>query len=239
MTEENNTSESEVVTMNEIKVAIDGEVVSDQITAAMNRRQYEYVEAHVGGWLYDTDEISPGQRILEIGAGLGFVGSSLNKSGKVEKIFSYEANPKLLPLIREAHQLNDVESEVRHFLLGEEDAGFGSIFVPEHFWAANTRTAGKSIEYKVPNASFKKALVEIQPSFLLIDIEDGEAMLLNGVSELLSVHSVLIELHKRVIGRDGMVRLFEKMHSLGFGYDQRYSNGKVGLFQKINHPMAN
>jgi hypothetical protein len=167
------TSQFEVMTINEVKIAIDREIVSEVIIGAMNRRQYEHVEARVGGWLFDTDEIQPDQTILEIGAGLGFVGSSLSKSGKVKEIISYEANPKLLPLIRETHRLNGVNSEVRNILLGEDDEGTGSLFVPEHFWAAVTGDTGKGTEYLVPKASFKNALQELEPTFLLIDIDRG------------------------------------------------------------------
>ena len=89
----------------------------------------------------------------------------------------------------------------------------------------------------MPRASLQAAVDEIQPTFMLIDIEGGETVLFDGISELPSVHSVLIELHQMAIGRDGIATFFKKMMSMGFGYDQRYSNGKVVLFQKLDFPM--
>ncbi len=235
MVDSNDTSQFEVMEIDGVTVAFDREIVSEKIIAAMKRRQYEHVEARIGGWLFDTDEVEPGQRILEIGAGLGYVGSSLSKSGKVEKLVSYEANPKLVPLIRETHRLNGANSEVRNFLLGSESTGEGSIFVPDDFWAASTETKGT--EHRIPRASLKDAIAEIKPTFMLIDIEGGEVNVFDGVSEIPSVHSILIELHQPAVGRAGIAKFFAKMQSLGFGYDQRYSNGKVVLFQKLDHPM--
>ncbi len=227
----------EVTTINDVKLAIDRQIVSAPILAAMDRRQYEHVEARVGGWLFDTDEIAAGQIILEIGAGLGFVGSSLNKSGKVEKIYSYEANPKIIPLLTETHRLNNVNSEIHNLILGQESSGTGSLFVPDHFWSATTHSIPKSTEYKIKKASLKNVILDIEPSFMLIDIEGGESTLFEGITNLPSVHSILIELHQGVIGRSGIKAFFEKMHSLDFVYDQRYSQGKVVLFQKLDHPV--
>ncbi len=227
----------EAIDIEDVKVVIDREIVSETIIAAMKRRQFEHVEARIGGWLFDTPEIPSGQRILEVGAGLGYVGSSLFKTGKVEKIVSYEANPKLLPLIRETHRLNGVNSEVRNFLLGAEGEGTGSIFVPDDFWSASGAASSRATEYAVPKASLQEAIHEVQPTFMLIDIEGGETVLFDGITEVPSVHSVLIELHQMAIGREGIASFFKKMMSMGFGYDQRYSNGKVVLFQKLDFPM--
>ena len=237
MSDPNATRKLEEIAIDDIKVAIDREIVSQTIIDAMKRRQYEHVEARIGGWLFDTPEIPSGQRILEVGAGLGFVGSSLFQSGKVEKIVSYEANPTLVPLIRETHRLNGVNSEVRNFLLGADSEGSGSIFVPTDFWAASGKASSQAVEHSVPRASLQAAVDEIQPTFMLIDIEGGETVLFDGISELPSVHSVLIELHQMAIGREGIATFFKKMMSMGFGYDQRYSNGKVVLFQKLDFPM--
>lgn len=237
MSDPSATHKLEEIAIDEVKVAIDREIVSKTIIDAMKRRQYEHVEARIGGWLFDTPEIPSGQRILEVGAGLGFVGSSLFKSGKVEKIVSYEANPRLIPLIQETHRLNGVNSEVRNFLLGADSEGTGSIFVPNDFWAASGTASSQAVEHFVPKASLQATIDEVQPTFMLIDIEGGETVLFDGVSELPSVHSVLIELHQMAIGREGIANFFKKMMSMGFGYDQRYSNGKVVLFQKLDFPM--
>ena len=226
----------EVETIEDISVAIDTKIVSDVIRAAMRRKQYEHVEARVGRALFETDEIQQGQRILEIGAGLGYVGSVLSSTGKVEQILSYEANPNLIPLIEETHRLNGVKSEVRNALLGDQNEGYGTLVVPEHFWAAST-TGAKGQEHQVKYASLSETIAEFAPSFLLIDIEGGEEHLFDSLTEMPSVHSILIELHQRMIGRAGIQKVFEQLHRLGFAYDQRYSISKVVLFQKTDFPM--
>lgn len=236
--EKNLDDKYEIITIDKVQVAIDRSIVSSTIIAAMNKRQYEHVEARLGGQLFDTEEIGQGQVVLEVGAGLGYVGSALFLSGKIQSIISYEANPNLIPLLRETHRLNGVTSDVRNFILGEKSSGMGSIYVPEHFWAAQTERAVKGEVHNVRNCSLQTVINEEKPSFMLIDIEGGEQSLFDGIVELPTVHSLLIELHQKVIGRDGIKRFFEKMHQLGFGYDQRFSHGKVVLFQKLDHPMT-
>lgn len=134
---------SDFIKIDEIVIAIDRDIVSETIINAMKKKQYEHVEARIGRALLSAETTSSGLRILEIGAGLGYVGSALFQSGKVEKIISYEANPKLIGLIRQTHARNGVNSVVFNVILTNTDEGSSRISMPADFWAASTVGATK------------------------------------------------------------------------------------------------
>lgn len=56
--------------------------------------------------------IQPGERIVELGGGVGFLAVTAAKEAKAEAIAVYEANPKLIPLIERNKSLSKVDFEV-------------------------------------------------------------------------------------------------------------------------------
>ena len=43
--------------------------------------------------------MQPAERIVELGTGLGFIALTALKTGKVDRLASYEADPGLIPVI--------------------------------------------------------------------------------------------------------------------------------------------
>jgi FkbM family methyltransferase len=218
-------------------VAIDRSIVSEAILGAMAKRQYEHVEARIGAAMLEEDHFPGDQVLLEIGAGLGFVGSRLFKTGKINKIFSYEANAGLIPLIQETHSVNRVVSEVRHAVLGPEGGGDTEFFVPHDFWAASTKPREFSEKLICPRVSLNDAISDTSPTILMVDIEGGEKDLFKSSVTLGGVQQILIEIHQSMIGRAGIVSFFSDMCRLGFSYDQKFSLGKVLVFQRADMPL--
>jgi FkbM family methyltransferase len=218
-------------------IAIDRSLVSEVILGAMRKKQYEHVEARIGSALMNEASFPSGQVVLEVGAGLGYVGSCLFRTGKVDRVVAYEGNPSLVPLIKETHRLNGVQSDVRNAILGQRSEGSTDIFIPKDFWAASTAENPRAERVSVLCASFQQAIANEKPTFLLVDIEGGEESLFDSVTSLGTIERLLIEIHQPFIGRRGIQRFFMAMSRLGMVYDQKYSTGKVVLFQRDYLPL--
>jgi FkbM family methyltransferase len=165
------------------------------------------------------------------------VGSHLNRTGKIRHIHSFEANPKLIPLIRETHRLNGVSSDVVHGMVQSTAGEAGDFYVPADFWAASSKPNSRAEKISCPLFSLQNLVETIKPSFLMVDIEGGERELFAGLESLGTVQRILIEIHQPMIGRAGILAFFRDMSRLGFVYDQKYSTGKVLVLQHEGVPL--
>lgn len=85
----------EVVEHFGVRIELDPSVMSPKMISVLKASRFERQEAKQIDLILDDDEI-----VLEIGAGIGFVSTLLTRSHKTKRVVSYEANPDLLPSIK-------------------------------------------------------------------------------------------------------------------------------------------
>jgi FkbM family methyltransferase len=102
----------------------------------------ELWEAFKGGY-YEGSELSalrsvvrPGDRILEIGAGIGFVSAYLMRILGASRVWAVEADTRLLPIIRRTYELNAISGTVIHGVACRRDAEVRFYLQPS-FWASS------------------------------------------------------------------------------------------------------
>jgi predicted methyltransferase len=78
-----------------VRVPLDRRIVTQPIETALRSGDYEADETRSL-----PDVVRVGDRVLELGAGMGFVSTILAKRTKAAKIVAMEANPQLIPFIR-------------------------------------------------------------------------------------------------------------------------------------------
>lgn len=179
-----------------------------------------------------------GDRLLEIGAGLGYLSCVAAKTGLFEAITVVEANPQLINSIKLNHSLNNADCDVLNVVLTPEVVPVGStipFYIRGDFWASSLSPT--PLNYirteQVQLHSFQSLIDASRPTFIACDIEGGENSLFEGIN-LTGVKKILLELHQRVIGRKGMKRVFETLSRNGFHYDQWHSSGSVVLFSHVS-----
>lgn len=214
-----------------IRLRIDPDFMSPKLIEALRSGQYEAPEARKIGKI-----IQPGDVVLEIGAGIGFMTALMLKNPDVSRVVSFEANPLLISKIQRTlddNKLGGQRFELHNNILGVEDEGTIDFHIHKDFWASSLRkTTGTIRSCPVSLASFDKTIKTVRPSVIVCDIEGGETVLF-PTSDLAGVRSVYIELHQRVIGPEGMRDVFQTLHDRGFHYDQNHSHGAVVLFSRI------
>ncbi len=142
----------------------------------------------------------------------------------------YEANPELIPLIRETHAKNDVAPTLINALLAKGD-GEREFHLEDDFWASSAhRTGGRSITVK--QIDLNAELARVKPSFLIVDIEGGEAEFFAG-AERSTVQKICVETHPDVLGDRVLSEMFAGLVAKGFALDFSLIRKNVFFFHRV------
>ena len=178
--------------------------LNDTRIQRMNAGRYEGEE--IAGAL---SVVRPGDRVLELGAGLGVVGAVIARNAHPDAVLSFEANPNLIPHIEALHRLNGLEEvmEVRHQVVA---AGPNQ---PEHmtFHLRNSFLGSSLIDnprrqttqVDVPTVPYDTVINTFRPDVLIMDIEGGELELLRHAN-LRGIRAIVIEFHLDAYGKEGV-----------------------------------
>lgn len=222
----------ETICVGEVVIPLHKGIFSENILAALENGSYERQEARELPRI-----IEDGERILEIGGGIGYISTLAAADERTSCVRVYEANPKLIPIIKEVHSLNGVKGvEIINGVLSDScDEKFFDFYIRKDFWASSLSAEPWEYEKVIstPNLSFSDAIIQFQPTLIICDIEGGEQELF-ATAELPGVSKVYLEVHQAVLGGSGMKALFDAMSAKGFHYDQRHSCGQVVLFTHID-----
>jgi len=217
-----------------IKIPFVESIISPGIWEIIEAGRYEAVEARIV-----KNTLVPGDRVLELGAGIGFISSIVSLNEKSSTVKCFEANPELVDFIHTIHELNGVENVVveNAILSNAPDKGQYTFYIRKNFWQSSTHL--ESGDYlravEVQTHSFSDEIQNFKPTFIICDIEGGELALFQNAN-LEGVERVMVELHKDVIGEHGIRALFEAFHINGFAYDVLSSYGQVVTFSRIEDP---
>ncbi len=174
--------------------------------------------------------LSPEDIVLEVGAGLGFLSAYCAKRIGSHKVTTYEANPELIPVIRTTHEKNAVTPTVVNALLAGGE-GSREFHLEEDFWASSAHRKGGARSITVPQLDLNTALARVKPSFLIVDIEGGEAELF-ATAELASVRKICVETHPDVLGDRVLSEMFARLVSKGFALDFGLIRKNVFFFHR-------
>ncbi|MEQ1902305.1 MAG: FkbM family methyltransferase [Devosia sp.] len=216
-----------------IDIPIDPEVMSWLIRFELWRGNYEAKEARMLDRL-----ITAGERVLELGTGIGFVSTVIARNPNVSRLVTYEANPRLAPFIRRLASSNLGAAigkvEFRNAVLFNNPASSHTDFyVSRHFWGSSLLPVSNPVSVeRVRVDDFAKVAAEFRPSLVVCDIEGGELELFRN-ADLEGVDKVYLELHPFKLGLRGIREVHENFARHGFAKDPRYSRRWVVLFRRI------
>lgn len=162
--------------------------------------------------------IAPDDVVFEVGAGIGFLSSLCAKVVGNDNVHAYEANPQLLPIIREVHQKNGVAPHVYNVLLGQGEAE-RTFWLEPDYWASSLiqgSPAAKPIQ--IPQIDLNSELERIRPSFLIVDIEGGEYEFFEHI-DLSTIRKICIEVHPHVLGDERVCEILSWLFARGFSLE--------------------
>jgi FkbM family methyltransferase len=222
--------ELETTEMMGVRLPLDPSVMSPLILKTLRAGEYERGEAK-----NLPNLLEPGERLLELGGGIGFLSALAGIQGKTEAITVVEANPALIPLIHATHALNGVEATVINgAVVGERRSETTSFCVAEDFWASSLsprKSHALSHRVEVPTIAVMDLVREHRPTMMIIDVEGGETDLFPAL-QLDGVRLVVMELHEKVIRRAGVKTVFDGLAGQGLYYNTHFSMKGVVVFTR-------
>lgn len=212
-----------------MKFPFDRELLPTRVRLMLREQTYEKKEADAALRLIKSDDV-----VMELGAGIGFMSTLISTQTKAREIHCYEANPTLLPYIREVHELNGVGNvHINHAVLGDS-SGTATFYVRQSILDSSLEPLdGDTDEVEqvpVPIQSAQEAMDRIKPTVMVCDIEGAEATLFPKI-DFTGLRAVLIELHPQWIRRDGIRTVFRQLDKAGLVFFPRWSTGKVAVFR--------
>ena len=216
-----------VVTVAGVQIRV-GRHMSPQIERTVSQGRYEQDEFRLIGHV-----LSPGDVVLEIGAGLGLVSAYCAKHIGSSRVFACEANPDLEACIRETYSLNQVHPTLEMCAVGA-DAGTVTLYRGRHLWASSVlRPSGRVRPVEVPVKALSELVQRVRPTLLIIDAEGAESELFDR-AHLPSVTRIILELHERMIGTASARQVRSTLAAMGFEEIPGLSAGQNLVLHRVS-----
>jgi len=166
------------------------------------------------------------------------VGAVVAHNRKPARIISFEANPNLLPHIRELYGLNGLEHviEVRNELLvtGENHQDSYDFHIHKSYLGSSmVANAQKTTEtVQIPTRNFSDVVAELDPNVLIMDVEGAELDFLEH-ADLSAFKGIVLEFHPGAYGDEGVKRCKTLLRNAGFAPDQEVSTRFVWAARRV------
>lgn len=194
----------------------------------------------LGNGTYEEDEargadrcVRPGFRVLELGAGIGYVTTICAQRAGPENVLSVEANPALLPVIEGNLRRNGVPgvTVIHAAVTGPvpPDAT-GHLGLTGGYTGSSLKEGGRGLE--VPLVSVHELIRVQKPHVVLMDIEGAEADLFSRPWNC-PLRFCVMELHPKKYPPSTIKKIFDFMSAMDMSYDPITSRGKIVGFRKV------
>lgn len=216
-----------------LKIPYHPDVITERMANVITKGRYEAGEVRMMQSL-----AKPGDRVLELGAGVGLISTIAAQVTGPENVVAIEANPGLIPIIRETHRRNGMEGVDLIHGVGVTRPAKGHVpfYLAEHFWASSLTPPadGETMaSVDVPEIDINEVIARHRPDIITMDIEGGEMALVDGL-DVSSARVVIMELHPKQYGHKGTSDIFAAMRGKGFAYNAKQSRGgSVVVFSRF------
>ncbi len=172
--------------------------------------RYEQFEAKV---LRAT--LRPGDRYLEVGAAIGVTTTIACQIVGDGAVTAVEADPALARTAARTAALNGHAPSIINAVLTNDGDAERRFYVREDFWGSSLSPGPGTREIAVPARPFLRELEQTRATYLLVDIEGGEAELL-GPSLPDSVRAICLEVHPERLGDEAVQAIVRHLMDQGY-----------------------
>lgn len=189
----------------------------------------EYEGAEVRGAL---SVVTARDHVLELGAGIGVVGAAVALNCRPARMFSYEANVRLVPVIEKTYEINGLSGAIklrnRVLLAGPDRPETVTFYLKNSYLGSSLADSDRraTTPVVVGTDSWEAMRAELAPSVLIMDIEGGELDLLRH-ADLDGIRAVILEFHPDVYGKPGMQEAKKILTDQGFAKQEDVSTRLV------------
>lgn len=202
------------IVLNGIKLTTDPQEVPLGVRKQLLQKQYEDQE-----FVLVREALSPDDKVLEAGAGIGFIGIACARICGQDSILSYEPNPAMKPVIEKNYVLNGMQANLRSKVLSTT-AGEVEFFFSEGVLSSSLVDRKHGGATRVQSDAIADVVEAYGPTALVIDVEGAEIDLLRGC-DLDGVGKIIIEMHPHIVGGDKIEDLLAYLAGKGFAVRNR------------------
>jgi FkbM family methyltransferase len=184
--------------------------MDEMILTALLKGGYELAERDLA-----RAAIRSGDRVLEIGAGIGVVSLVCTRLVGAGQVTSYEANSSLAPMIRENFALNGI---IPRLVLKAVTTEGGSVefFKNQNFVSSSTIDRNLIAEkITVESDSIDTAIENSRANVIVMDVEGAEIGLLKKAS-LSTIREIIVEVHPHIVGDEPIKEMVQHLELQGF-----------------------
>ncbi|MCB6178831.1 FkbM family methyltransferase [Rhodobacter sp. Har01] len=159
--------------------------------------------------------LRPGDKVVEVGTGVGVVSLLCNKLAGAGNVTSFEANAALEPVIRENFALNGMEPRLRLRAVTVDGAPI-SFFRNENVVSSSIYDRGlQAQKVTVESDAIDRVLKDEQATVLVMDVEGAEIDLLQAAN-LSGLREIIVELHPHIVGEAATRAMIDSVCARGF-----------------------
>jgi len=215
-----------------LRLEVPEALLNDRIRAKLASGGYEADEAQAAAM-----RLRPRQRVLELGAGIGYVASVCARIAGPENVTTVEANPLMLPVIRANLERNGLGAvTLVHGAVGGMAGGAAPLALDRgrSFWAARIADEGAApgTLVEVPHLGLGDLLGRTRADVVIMDIEGAEEHLFDAPWPA-HVRHVMMELHPGRYPDTAIKRIVDCMSESGLTYDPGPSRGRILCFRRL------
>ena len=218
------------VTINGITLQVPATIRTAPMMERLRAGTYEEAEARAA-----IRRAKPGLRVLELGAGLGYVSALCARGAGADNLLSVEANPVMAPIARANLARNGFgAAQVLHAAVsGRGAAGSVAFTAAGSFLGGSVAGDGDTAgTVTVPRIAVGDLLARHRPNLVIMDVEGAEAEMFDAPWPA-SLRFLVLELHPRRYDRGVIKRIVDCMGRSGLTYDPATSRGRVLGFMRV------
>lgn len=162
--------------------------------------------------------LRPGDRVLDLGAGLGLCSAFAATMPGVDRVVAVEANPDLIPVIQETCRLNGLQDrvELRNAVVVDHPEANPPFYIRADFRASSLDGPSRPFSRvaQVPAVGLAQLMQDLRPTVLVCDIAGAELGLFDAV-DLSNLRHLILTQHPVVYGPEGLKRIAAALKSNG------------------------
>lgn len=214
----------------DIELRIPNSQLTPPLTKALESGHYEWNESAAL-----EKHLVEGDRVLDLGAGAGFISSLAARFVGAANVTAVEASAAMLPVLRRNLNINGAgEAELLHGAVVADDfAGDHVVFKQaQAFWASAISLTASARDIKVPALRFGALVEKVQPSVVIMDIEGGEVDICQQAWPD-CVRLLIMEIHTNRYPPSTVKAIFDGLSRAGFTYMPWGTRGEVVVQQRV------
>lgn len=215
-----------------INLSVPDGMLNPKLRQQMKSGRYEGAEAQAV-----MTHVTTGDRVLELGAGVGYLAALAARETDAAGVLAVEANPALIPVIRanlDANGAAPARLELGAVIGATPEAGQEVTFhVAGAFWASSLKSRGGPKERKVsvPALGLDTLLAAHDPHVLIADVEGAERdMFASPLPK--GLRHIILEMHPNEYPTATIGKIFRRLDRQGFTYAPWGSRGAVVCFAR-------